>query len=109
MLRVMKFTDKFFSFLHMAGDCSSVRHLLTRVLYSRNVWRVLGWLRKRDRHKSEEGGEQVNTCGEGERASAPSPLTKLGQLTGFKAKQEKTMAKSNRFGVGVFFLKHKQL
>lgn len=62
MLHIIKFTDKLFFLLHMAGSCSSVWQLLTTVLYSSwNVWRVLGWLRKHNRHNTEKGGEQVST------------------------------------------------
>lgn len=59
MVHIIKFTDKLFFSSH--GDCSSVWQFSTTVLYSSwNVWRVLGWLRKHNRHNTENGGEQVS-------------------------------------------------
>lgn len=82
-------------YLHMAGDCSSVwLQCCTAAGTCGGSWG--GWESTIHTTVRKAEGRWALRRGR-ERASAPSPPTKLGQLIWFKVKQETTEAKSNRF------------
>lgn len=106
-LHLIKFTDKLLLF-SFSSHGQRLLFSVTVIDYSavQQLERVVGpgaAEKAQHTHEQWERRRAGEHHGEGERASAPASLTKLGQLIWFKVKQETTEAKINHF-LGVFLL-----